>query len=428
MHYLILSFTHKNSTLAIREKLAYPEESHKIGCLTKLNSCSVIDESILLSTCNRMEVMCYCSDIEVAMEHIFTLLSNRSEISIEELQSRGDIFEDKSAIHHLFSVASSLDSLVVGETQIAGQLKDAFRFAHSKGLCGHELSRAIHYAFKCAAEIRNSTNISSNPVSVASVAVAQVKKDAENLAGLRALVIGAGEMSSLTAKHLISHGVEVTMMNRTRSKAEAIAKEYGTKIRNFEELYDAVNEYELIFTSTGSKKPIITDEHINTCNFRRHWIDMAVPRDIDCSDDANILIYHVDDLKTIVDENLSLREDEAALSYTTVAQHTKKFYECLKQLSVEPIIKEIYSRAYDASKDESARVIAKGYIPQKYEQEVVKMGEQVIKRFLHNFTKKIRSTTQQDELNTLIDSLNYILDKKGDEPLTCEQPIQKESI
>ncbi|MEA2111989.1 MAG: glutamyl-tRNA reductase [Campylobacterota bacterium] len=427
MHYFILSFTHKNSTLAIREQLAYPQEEHKTGCLTKLNSCSVIDESILLSTCNRMEVICYCSDVEVATEHIFTLLSNRSGISVDELQSRGDIFEDKSAIHHLFSVAGSLDSLVVGETQIAGQLKDAFRFAHANKFCGHELSRAIHYAFKCAAEIRNSTNISSNPISVASVAVAQVKKDTKHLEGLRALVIGAGEMSSLTAKHLIAHGVEVTMMNRTRSKAEAIATEYECKVRDFEELYDAVNEYELLFTSTGSKKPIITDEHINTCNFRRYWVDIAVPRDIDCSDNENIKIYYVDDLKTIIDENLSLREDEAALSYATVAQHTKKFYECLKQLSVEPIIKEIYSRAYDASKQESSRVISKGYIPQKYEQEVVKMGEQVIKRFLHDFTSKIRSTSQQDELNSLIDSLNYILDKKGDEPITCEQPITKES-
>ena len=311
--------------------------------------------------------------------------------------------------------------------KLLGQLKDAFRFAHAKGACAHELSRAVHYAFKCAAEIRNSTNISSNPVSVASVAVAQVKKDAENLEGLRALVIGAGEMSSLTAKHLISHGVEVTMMNRTRSKAETIATDYGCRVRDFEELYNAVNEYELLFTSTGSKKPIITDEHISRCDFKRHWVDIAVPRDIDCSDDENIKIYYVDDLKTIIDENLSLREDEAALSYTTVARHTKKFYECLKQLSVEPIIKEIYSRAYNASKQESARVIAKGYIPQKYEQEVVKMGEQVIKRFLHDFTKKIRSTSEQDELNSLIDSLNYILDKKSEQPLTCEQPIQKES-
>jgi glutamyl-tRNA reductase len=419
MHYLIISFTHKNSTLAIRERLAYPEESHKIGCLNKLNSHSSIDEAVLLSTCNRMEVMCYCSNIEAATEHILTLLSNRSELSIDELGSRADIFDDKGAIHHLFSVASSLDSLVVGETQIAGQLKDAFRFAHARGACGDELARAIHYAFKCAAEIRNSTNISSNPVSIASVAVAQVKKDVQELKGLRALVIGAGEMSSLTAKHLISHGVEVTMMNRTRSKAQTIADEYGAKVRDFEELYDAVNEYELIFTSTGSKKPIITDEHLNTCNFKRYWVDMAVPRDIECSSDESITIYQVDDLKTIVDENLSLREDEAALSYATVARHTKNFYECLKKLSVEPIIKEIYSRAYRASKQETARVISKGYIPAEYEQEAVKMGEQVIKRFLHNFTKKIRSTSQQDELNSLIDSLNYILDQKGDEPLTC---------
>ncbi len=425
MHYLIISFTHKNSTLAIREKLAYPEEDHKIGCLKQLNSVSSIEESILLSTCNRMEIFCYCSDIDSASEHIFTLLNNRSGIAIEELKSRSDIFDDKGAIYHLFSVASSLDSLVVGETQIAGQLKDAFRFAYDNGFCNHELSRAIHYAFKCAAEVRNSTNISSNPVSIASVAVAQIKKEAEELEGMRALVIGAGEMSSLTAKHLIAHGVEVTMMNRTRSKAEAIAAEFGTKVRDFEELYDAVNEYELLFTSTGSKHPIITDEHINSAHFKRYWVDMAVPRDIACSDYEDIILYQVDDLKNIVDENLALREEEATLSYTTVARHTKLFYECLKRLSVEPIIKEMYKRAYQASIDETTRVIAKGFIPREYEQEAVKMGEQVVKRFLHDLTCKIRASSNESDSDSLIKALSYMLDTKRDRHASCEQDFGK---
>ncbi len=425
MHYLIISFTHKNSTLAIREKLAYPEENHKIGCLQQLNSVSSIEESILLSTCNRMEIFCYCSDIESASEHIFTLLNNHSGIEIDELKSRSDIFDDKGAIYHLFSVASSLDSLVVGETQIAGQLKDAFRFAYDNGFCNHELSRAIHYAFKCAAEVRNSTNISSNPVSIASVAVAQVKKEAEALEGKRALVIGAGEMSSLTAKHLMAHGAEVTMMNRTRSKAEAIAAEYGTKVRDFEELYDAVNEYDLLFTSTGSKNPIITDEHISSCSFTRYWVDMAVPRDIECHNDDTIVLYQVDDLKNIVDENLALREEEATLSYTTVARHTKLFYECLKRLSVEPIIKEMYKRAYKASTDEAARVITKGFIPKEYEQEAVKMGEQVVKRFLHDLTRKIRASSNGSDSDTLIKALSYMLDTKRDQHASCEQHLGK---
>jgi glutamyl-tRNA reductase len=225
----------------------------------------------------------------------------------------------------------------------------------------------------------------------------------------------------------MAQGVEVTMMNRTRSKAKAIADEYGTKIRDFEELHDAVNEYELLFTSTGSKYPIITDEHISTCNFKRYWVDMAVPRDIDCTAHENVKVYVVDDLKTIVDENRMLREEEATLSYATVARHTKTFFECLKKLSVEPIIKELYSRAYEASKCETARVIDKGFIPKEYEQEAVKMGEQVIKRFLHDFTKKIRSTSQQKELDALIDSLNYILDTNSQKLATCEQNTVKES-
>ena len=133
MHYLNISFSHKNSTLEIREKLSYPDDEHLDGCLRKLNSSEVINETILISTCNRMEIFCSCSDVAGATKHIFEKLTARSGISLEELEGRADVYDDSSAIHHIFSVASSLDSMVIGETQIAGQLKDAFRFSFDNG-------------------------------------------------------------------------------------------------------------------------------------------------------------------------------------------------------------------------------------------------------------------------------------------------------
>ena len=180
MHYLNISFTHKNSTIEIRERLSYPDDESLRGCLGVLLESDFITEAILISTCNRMEVMCNCIDIPKATAHIFAMLARRSSISEEELEGRADIFDDSSAIHHLFSVAASLDSMVIGETQIVGQLKDAFRFAYDNHFCGKKLARAMKAAFKSAAKVRNATEIASKPVSMASVAVNKLKSLEEN--------------------------------------------------------------------------------------------------------------------------------------------------------------------------------------------------------------------------------------------------------
>ena len=409
MHYLTISFTHKNSTIEIREKLSFSEDDQLKECLAKLNSSSSIHESILISTCNRIEVFVSCSSVMGATQHIFNLLSERSNINIEELEGRADIFDDQGAIHHLFSVASSLDSLVVGETQIAGQLKDAFRFAYDNGYCGQKLSRAMHYAFRCAAEIRNLTNISSKPVSIASVAVTKLRDVLNDLEGKKALVIGVGEMSEITAKHLISNGVEVHIINRTREHAEQLAISCGAKVKDFNDLAKLVNEYEILFTATSSKDPIITDEIIKSCDFNRYWFDMALPRDISFSHGENINLFVIDDLKSIVSENITLREDEAKRSYAIIGRQTMQFYEWLRTLSVEPLIKEIYEHAQTAAQKETERVISHGYIPKEYEKEVLKMNQQVLKRFLHEITHKIRQISGESNADTMIESIKFLI-------------------
>lgn len=208
MHYLNISFTHKNSTLEIREKLSYPDDQDKHACLGALLKSDYINGAILISTCNRMEVLANCTDVREATEHIFKHLSKRAGISEEILNEHADILDDSTAIHHLFSVAASLDSMVLGETQIVGQLKDAFRFAYDHNYCGKKLARAMKNAFACAAKVRNTTEISSKPVSMASVSVSQLKSMVPDLDGKKALVIGVGEMSEITAKHLVSAGAD----------------------------------------------------------------------------------------------------------------------------------------------------------------------------------------------------------------------------
>jgi len=409
MHYLTISFTHKNSTLSIREKLAFVEEAQR-RFLARANEHPLINETMLISTCNRMEVFSSCSSVVDASEHLFTLLSEHSGLSLEELEGRADVFEDQGAIHHLFSVASSLDSLVVGETQIGGQLKDAYRFSKSHDCCAQKISRAVHYAFKCAAEVRTVTEISSKPVSVASVAVDKARQQLADLEGVKALVIGAGEMSVIIAKHLMNHKADVILINRTRSKAEAIAAETGCRVADFSELGALVNSCQLLFTSTGAPEPIITEKMIRPCTFERFWFDIAVPCDIDSFDYEGVTTYQVDDLKCIVDENITLREDEAKAAYVIVGRYTIAFFDWLKTLSVEPMIKEIYRRAFEAADCETRRVVEKGFIPGEYELQLQKANRQALKRFLHHITGKMRDVSGQTKSDIAVESLKFLLD------------------
>lgn len=410
MHYVIVSFSHKNSAIDIRERLSFSQQE-QLDCLLKLNSSSSINESILISTCNRMEIFVSCSGIVPATQHIFMLINQRTGITIEELERRADVFDDQVAIHHLFSVASSLDSLIVGETQITGQLKDAFRTSFDYGMCGQKLSRAMHFAFKCAAEVRNGTNISARPVSIASVAVAALQSALPEISGKKALVVGVGEMSEITIKHLIAHNATVYLTNRTHKSAVELASKYNVKVVDFKDFLSVFNDFEIIFTATSSPQPLITDKDIKKCSFKRFWFDMAVPRDINCTKLENIKLFHIDDLKSIVDTNIHKREDEAQVSYKIIGRKTIEFYEWMKTLSVEPVIKHLYLKADDAAAAETSRVIENKYIPKEYEQELLKMNKQVLKRFLHTFTCKLRAISNQSDADTLITSMKYLLNE-----------------
>jgi glutamyl-tRNA reductase len=373
-----------------------------------------------------MEVFCSCSNIEEATKHIFEMLHERAGISIEELEGRADIYDDSSAIHHLFSVASSLDSMVVGETQIAGQLKDAFRYSYDNGFCGQKLARVMKYAFKCAAKVRNATDISSKPVSIASVAVNKLKSVLDDINGKKALVIGIGDMSEITAKHLVSAGADVYIMNRTKHKAEELAKECGAKVLEMSELANAVNEFEILFTATSSPTPIITDKIIKSCDFDRYWFDMALPRDINYHKGERINLYTIDDLKSIADDNKILREEAARKAHGIIGRSIVEFFEWLDTLDIEPMIKEIYEKAFEAARVESDRVLKCGYIPKEYEAQVHKMAQQVMKRFLHDMTSKMRDVSEESQSGMLSGALQFLI-KKDEEgmPETVKNSLKE---
>jgi len=415
MHFVIVSFTHKNTTLDIREKLAFSNDDQKLEFLKKASQDSNITEVMLTSTCNRIEIFASCTEIEDAVMTLLLHLHTHSLIPADELEVRAEVYEDRSAIHHFFSVVSSLDSMVVGETQIAGQTKDAYNLSLINGLCGDEITGAIRHAFSCAAEVRHVSDISSKPVSIASVAMKQLKKDAGDLDEMRALIIGAGEMSVHTARYLIKEGVSITIMNRTRAKAEDIAQEFDAQVIDFEELSAVLNEFDILVSATSATTPIISKRDINFNIKDRYWIDMAVPRDIEAFNSNAIKLYAVDDLKTIVDENLSIREDQAKASFSVIRKFTKEYYIWKQRQNIEPMIKELYVRAHQAAAVETARAVKSKYIPKEYEAQAQKLAEQALKRFMHAKMQRLREVSEAKESENLIASLKHILGLEKDE-------------
>ncbi|HIP30919.1 MAG TPA: glutamyl-tRNA reductase [Sulfurospirillum arcachonense] len=415
MHYLIISFTHKNTDIKVREKLSFSNDEAKRDFLEKLQDFKCVNESILLSTCNRVEMIASVNSCEKTIDYMLSELSKVSGIEKSELESRADIYEDNGAIHHLFSVVASLDSLVIGETQIVGQLKDAFKFSTDEGFCSQKLSRAMHHAFRCAASVRSSTEISKNPISVSSVAVSKAKDILGSIEDQVALLVGAGEMSTLAGKHLITAGAKVIVVNRSLEKAQELAGELGERAtaKPFSDLRELLNTHTLLFSATGAPHSVITEEMVETREFERYWFDIAVPRDIEC-DMEDVNVYAVDDLEEIVAKNLSLREKQAKVAFSIVGRSTMEFFKWLQTLSIDPIIKELRDKAKECSLKEIKRSVKKGYIPAEYEETVEKILHCAFNAFLHTPTKKLKELAEKPEADTVVQSIQEIFEMDED--------------
>ncbi|HEF1987838.1 TPA: glutamyl-tRNA reductase [Campylobacter coli] len=421
--YYCISFTHKNTDLSLRERLSFSDEAKKNEFLRLLSIHENIEECLVISTCNRVEIVAYVK--EACVEYIIKSLALLCNVDKESLVQKADIFEDSGAIHHLFSVASSLDSLVVGETQIAGQLKDAFAFALKNNFCAVHLSRAIHSAFKCAAKVRNETQISKNPISVASVAVAKAK-ELLPLDGKSAIVIGAGEMGELAAKHLITAGARVIVLNRDMEKARILCERLGvlSECDSLNNLKKYLDEYELFFSATNAPNAIIANSLIDEVSHKRYFFDIAVPRDIDISENEKISVFAVDDLEVVVRKNLALREQEARMAYGIIGRETAEFFRYLNDLALTPIIKAIRLQAKECANKQLQIALDKGYLKHSDEEEARKLIHQVFKAFLHTPTMNLKHLQGKMQSDTVINAMRYIFDLEnnleGLNQYTCE--------
>ncbi|CZE50842.1 glutamyl-tRNA reductase [Campylobacter geochelonis] len=414
MNYLNISFTHKNTDIGVREKLSFSDDDKKREILRLICSNQNVSECMVLSTCNRVEVLAFVNDLEKSTSYILKAISILSGVALNELEERADIYYGSGAIHHLFAVASSLDSLVVGETQIVGQIKDAFKFALSNENCDINIKRAVEYAFKCAAEVRNKTEISKNPVSVSSVAVSTAKDIFKSLDGITAVVVGAGDMSELACKHLITNGAKIIIVNRSKQRAQDLANSLNgdVKIEPFEKLKSCINSHQLIFSATSSQDVIIKNSMLENTPFDRYFFDIAVPRDIDISENESIKLYSVDDLQEIVKINLALREEQAQIAYGIVGKSTNDFFKWLKTLATTPIVKALRGKAKEVAEIEIQKAIKKGYLKKSDKDEARKLIHQVFKAFLHTPTINLKSIGDDEDGECMLRSVQQIFDIK----------------
>jgi len=417
MSYQVISFNHKNCEQEIREKLAFTSDEEKKSMLDKLTGFEFIDEAYIVSTCNRVEIVLATRDTFSSYHAVLGMLSLKSNLSFFELRGMDGRYDDKEAIVHIFSVVSSLESLVIGESQITGQVKDAFRFSYRNGTAGEKLNHVISYAIKCAAEVRNVTNISRYPISIASVAVTQAHQIyGDNITGMTAVVIGAGEMGLIAIKNLLRLGCDVIILGRDRDKVKSIAKELGDDVRSdtMEHLHKYLNRYRLLFSATSSQDIIITPEMIESDNIDRVWFDMAIPRDIGDMNLEKLQLFRIDDLKGISKENYALKQEQANRAMDIVQKYKDDFYKWLKTLSIEPVIKEMRLQVKDAIEKELNRAIKKKFVPAEYRENMQKMAEQMFNRFLHNPTQNIRDCSSDSSSDKRVEVIKKIFDIKSD--------------
>lgn len=347
-----IGMNHETATVELRESLA-SEYKNNSRTLASIREIDLIEEGLFISTCNRVEALFTTVNALEAKKLIISLMSRLGNIPENSFSSNLYTYEDMDAVRHIFRVACSLDSMVVGEPQILGQIKEAYAQSVKGKTSGVILNRLMHRSFHVAKRSRTETDICEAAVSISYAAVELAKKIFHVLDDKKVLLIGAGEMSELTAKHLMSQGVHsIVVANRTFERAVQVAKLFKAQPVSFEEIEDQLLEVDIVLTSTASSGYIITYDHVKNCLRKRRnrplfFIDIAVPRDVqpEINNLSNVYVYNIDDLRGIIDLNKKQRQQEAIKVERIVEEEVVKFEKWLKTLEVVPTIVSLREKA-----------------------------------------------------------------------------------
>jgi len=407
MPLLVIGINHRTAPVEIREKVVFAGDELP-AALQELSGVSGVREALIVSTCNRTELYCL-SDGEP--QPLVEWLSGWHDLTAHNLDISGSLYRlhGTPAIQHVFAVACGLDSLVLGEPQILGQLKTAYRAAHDQRVTGPYLNRLMQTAFSVAKRVRTQTRIGANAVSVASAAVGLARKVFENFADHTALLVGAGETIALAARHLHAHGLRrMIVANRSLDRAQELAQEFNGSAISIEALATHLPEADIVISSTASPAPVITYDAVRAALRARRrkpifMVDIAVPRDIEpeVSKLEDIYLFTIDDLQSVVKENLAARRDAADDANDMLATEIAQFEQQLKTLDAVPTIRQLRDDAESVrahTVEQARRMLAAGRDPR----EVIDfLAATLTNRLLHGPSQRLREAAERGESEVL---------------------------
>ncbi len=422
MDILVVGINHRTGPVELREKLAISQGEAK-GFYSKLLDYQRVREALILSTCNRVEVYSWAN--KGGEDHIISTLEEVKGVPAQEIMPCLYIYRGEEAVKHVFMVASSLDSMVIGEPQIVGQVKDAFESALTSNATGVILNQLMKKALSVSKRVRTETGIGESAVSVSYAAVELAKKIFGDLANRRAMLVGAGEMAELAAQHLVHQGVShLIVVNRTPSKAHELAQRLKGEAAGMDLLEAKLIEVDIVITSTGAPQTIISRETVQRAMKERKrrpifFIDIAVPRDVDSEVQRveNVYLYDIDDLEQVVEENRKRREKEAAKAEAIVEQEVERFFQWLRGQEVVPVIVSLRNWCEEIRLRELEKAKARLRLNGKEAKALEALTAAIVNKILHpplSYLKDASARGEGEKIAKLVRELFSLEEKDAD--------------
>jgi glutamyl-tRNA reductase len=420
VHIIVVGVDHTTASIALRERLAC--SPRQVSQVLRISQ-QVVQESILLSTCNRIELYGVCSESGEGVASLLQVLSEARDVSLSELQSYCYSFIDEQAVSHLFGVTSGLYSLVPGEPQIQGQVADALEVAQGGGYAGPITSALFRAALATGKRARSETGISRNATSISHVAVQLARQLFPKLNEACVLLVGSGQMSELAARNLCDNGAQrLVIMNRTQSHAIDLAQRFGALHRTFPELSEALVEADVVISSTTAPRAIITHELVCQVMNRRSGrslllIDIALPRDVDpdVATIPGVHLYNLDDLQASVSEGIRLRMQEVAHVQSIIAEEASAYERWLRSLSVVDTITDLRQYADILRQQELVRAMRQlsPSLSEREEAAVRELTTRLVNKLLHTPMLRLKDAAVQGQGHLYAEAIRYLFDLEG---------------
>lgn len=424
MSLLVVGINHRSAPVAVRERVAFAPDQLEEALAAGRHSAG-LDELVIVSTCNRTELSAVAAD-DGAAERLLRWLAQYHHLPEEDVQTCSYLFNEEAALRHLIRVASGLDSMVLGEPQILGQMKSAYAVGREAGTVGSELGRVYPHVFSIAKRVRTDTAIGENPVSVAYAATSLTQHIFSDLRRTRALLVGAGETIELVATHLRDQGVsEIVVANRTLQRARELADRFGAEAVLLGDIPEQLVRADIVITSTASQLPILGKGAVERAlKLRKHrpifMVDIAVPRDIEAQvgELNDVYLYTIDDLREIVDENRKSREQEARRADVIIDEGVTQFQEQSRALSAVAVVKAMREKAEqmrDVELERALRQLSRGAPP---EEVLAQLARGLTNKLLHSPSSQMRKAGARGRSDVILWSreLFELPDHSGEDP------------